>query len=56
MSFEKYKRETSCPPVSTMRFAPWKGEARTQVNIYRVFDDVMNEILFHLYFIPESEK
>ena len=44
LSFEKYKRETSCPPLSTMRQAPWKGEAKTEININQVFDSLTNEI------------
>lgn len=40
MSFEKYKWETSCPPVSTMQLPPWRGEAKTQ----KMFDDVTNDI------------
>jgi hypothetical protein len=44
MQFEKYKRETCGPAISTMKMAPYKGEGRTSVDIDKVFNDLMNEI------------
>lgn len=42
-TFEKFKRETCAPVVSTLR-NDYKGEAKTKVNIFQVFNDLSDEI------------
>lgn len=41
--FEKFKRETCAPPVSTLR-DDFECEERTQINIYREFNNLTSEI------------